>query len=145
MPQTKKPSVIGQYIIDLLQDKWNDIPLADKDDVYYGEQSRYPRTPAIAVVVGAATRTLTQTGMQATIEFPVVILVMHSPIQNIEKTAKENTEQAERVIDILDVDKTLGGLVVHGMVETIEPGQTMRGELLAATRLSWNGFSKLHI
>lgn len=145
MPQTKHPSIVTQYIIDLLKNKWQEIPLAQQDDVYWGEQGRYPRTPTIAVVPGTIDRELTQTGMQATITFPISILVMHGPLQHIEKTAKEVTEQAENVADILDADKTLGGLIIHGIVEEMEPGQVMRGELLSATRLAWSGFSKIHI
>lgn len=144
---TKYPSVVWQALVDLLRTKWIDIPLNQPDDVYLGEQSRYPRTPAVAVVMTTTNRVLTQTGMQATISFNGYALVIHAPIQNVSFTNLEVAKQTENIVDILDGDKSLGGLLVHSFVVSSEIGVlgTGGGELMITTRLTWAGFSKLHV
>lgn len=146
MPQTKSLYVVGQALVSLLKKNWESMGLPSPDNVYYGEQQRYPSFPAIAVDPGAATRELTQTGMQATITFNVAIIVYYGQLVGARDAREASDKLAQAVVDILDQDKKLGDLVIHSLVGSIEPGYAaVAGAIVRATRLSWTGFSKLQI
>jgi hypothetical protein len=141
MPLTDKLAVVGQAIKDLLVDDWDGIGVATKADIYYGDQNRYPRTPAISVEMAPQDRELNQTGLQQRIYLRAYIMAIHSPIAEAEKRWKETDEFADKVVAQLHSDRTLGGIVIHSNVTGVEPGAIRRGGMLAVHRISWEALS----
>lgn len=146
MPLSDKISVITQAYVDLLRSKWEELGLAGPEDVYYGDQARYPRTPSIAVFNSSLERQLSQTGMQARVSVSTWIMIFHMPLKDASAAQKETDEYAEKVEQILHSDRKLGGLLIHSHVARNEPGAAERGgTLLRATRLSVSGLSQTRI
>ena len=137
---------ITEALCELMRDNWSQLGLTGREDVYYGDQPRYPRTPSIAVDSGPTTKSLNQIGMHAEETYLRYILIFHSPIQSLQMTEQEIDQHAETVADLLEQNRSLGGLVIHSHVTAIEPGLTERGgTLLKTTRLTWTGISKTRI
>jgi hypothetical protein len=145
MTLTSKISEVNQALVDLLKESWNEIGANGPDDIYYGDQAKYPRFPSFAIEVGDRANTLYQTGLQTEVEFRAFIMIFHAPIANISSTKKERDELSESVEDIVHTDRRLGGLVVHGHITRIEPGIADRGGLMHTTRLTWEGQSRARI
>ncbi|MHA2047127.1 MAG: hypothetical protein ACW99G_20235 [Candidatus Thorarchaeota archaeon] len=141
MPLTDKPSVVNQALVDLLVKDWEGIGCELKSDIYYGDQSRYPRFPSISVEAAPTERVLNQTGLQQRILFTSSIMAYYGPIVNAEERWKESDELAERVIAQLHTDRRLGGLIIHGHPTNSEPGFVNRGGLLTVHRITWEGIS----
>lgn len=147
MALTKNMSEVVQALVDLTRANWEAIELPGPECVYYGQQVQYTKTPSVSYIGGTTTRELTQTGMQATITFPVSIIIYHAQLKDVmEVGGKVLDELAEKLVGVLDTDKTLGGLIVHGLVVRSEPGYASQARsIYRASRLSWSGFSKVHI
>lgn len=138
---TDKSAVVGQALKELLIADWDGIGVATKSDVYYGDQSKYPRTPAVSVEMAPQDRQLNQTGLQQRIVLRAYIMAIHSPLAAAEKRWEETDEFADRIVTQLHTNRTLGGLVINGYVTGIEPGALRRGGMLAVHRISWEALS----
>jgi hypothetical protein len=139
---TDRNSVVTQAIVDLLKNNWEVIGCPGPDDIYYGDQSRYPRTPSIAVEPTTQPRELNQTGLQQRIQFSIYIFVYHGPVKRTEVRKKEIDEIAERTVGVLHTDRRLNGLVIHGHPTSVEPGFVSRGGTLQEVhRILWEGIS----
>lgn len=135
-------SVLSTYIHGLVEDEKASLSL---EDVWYGDQQLIPRTPAVTIEPGRVDTTLNNTGMQATHEFEVELLVYHSELLEVNTTRLECIQLGESIRDLLNSDKQMDGHVVHGHVSRFEPGYATRQVLLQAVRLTWNGMSKTRI
>ena len=136
-------SVIVQYIVDKFEA--NKTALGVKD-VFYGDQNRIPNIPSITVEGGDKDRSYTQTGLQTVVNLPVFIYIYHSGIRDLQITKKACDELAEAVEALLHTDVNLGGLVVNGLVTSMEPGFANRGkEIFVVHRLTWQGIAKVRI
>ena len=145
MPLTKDPSVVIQALVDLLRTNWETIETPSETDIYYGDQNRYPRFPSLSVVNIGTDRPLYQTGLQMQVEFQAYVLVYHAIIGSESDLKKKCDERSEIVVGVIESDRKLGGLVVHGHVTRMEPGVASRGDLLTATRLTWEGQSRAQV
>src|SRR3990172_8212185 len=104
---TDRNSVVTRALVDLLVGDWDGIGVATKEDVYYGDQDRYPRFPAISVESGSQSRELNQTGLQQRIGFTMFCLVYHGPIASISRNREETDAIAEGVVTRLQTDRRL--------------------------------------
>lgn len=147
MPYTDKVSDVAQAIVDLLKDNWDDLGLNDPEDVFYGNEARIGRFPAIAVDPSPGLNAeLTGTMMQATNTFEITILVYEGALKNQEVKRKDCDQRAEAIRAKLLSNKQLGGLVAHGHVLTIEPGfSNLQAQLVVASRMGWQGISKTQL
>lgn len=145
-PYTDKPSQVVQYMVDYLRDNWENINLNSPDDVYYGDQFRYPRWPSIAVQTANMRRSLNAVGSHTNNDFQLYILIFHGPLQNEQITERESMEYAETVMDLLHADRSLGGQMVHSYITVAEPGVAERGgAAVRTTRLTWEGLTKTRL
>lgn len=145
MPQTDRIEVVTQAIVDLLKANNASLQNVLDGDIYYGDQQKYPRTPAIGVESGSLIRELDGRGGKGVTlnTFQVFCLCYISKVQSVQVSRKEADDFAGDVADVLHSDITLGGLVIHGYVTRIEPGFSIRGgELMRAARVTWQGISK---
>jgi len=113
------------------------------EDVWYDITGLVPRTPAILIEPDTKTRELTNTGFQTLNTFSVAVIIIHSRMASNSITNAECLKLAEDVESYIHTDRTLGGILIHSYVISIEQGSvTQQKVLLRATRLVWNGISK---
>ena len=142
MPLTDANSVVTQALVDLLIGDWSTIGVPTKKDIYYGDQTLYPRFPSLAVESSPQERELYQTGLQQRISFTMSILAFHGGLKGVSERRKDTDEFAERVLTRLHTDRTLGGLIINGTATSVEPGFVARGGSLLVTHLiTWEGIS----
>jgi hypothetical protein len=140
--QTDKPTVVSQYIYDILSDNAAMRTLG-LEDVWDGEQNLIPRIPAISIVVGSYSRELTGVPFRTDNVFTIFLMMYHAKIQDIQLNQRECNARAEAVMDFLHTDKTMGGNVIHGYVVAMEPGYLAVGRSMTyVTRLTWTGLTK---
>lgn len=143
---TDRTSVVTQALVDLIRTKYHQMGMSSEDDVYYGDQSRYPRFPSVAVEPGPQERTLKATGLQQRVSFDLSIFVYHGPLVSQSYNAKQTDALAETLIDIVHSDRQLGGYLIHSHITAIEPGAVRRGgALLVVHRLTWSGMSQANM
>lgn len=139
MPLSDQPSVVNQFIVDLLKGE----PLLQLEDVFFGDQQLIPKTPSVAVEPGPMARELTGLPFRTDNTFTVFLIIYHSKVQGSQITRKECLEYAEAIMALLHTNKTMGDNVIHGYVTSIDPGYATRGgTLMMSTRLTWSGLSK---
>lgn len=115
----------------------------DERDVYYGDERNIPRTPTATVGGVRKRRELVATGHQTLNTFEVVVTIFHAKYASQQVNREECDAFAEGIEAFLHDDRRLDGNLVHSFVEQIEPGYMTRdNELMAATRLTWAGFSQ---
>jgi hypothetical protein len=135
-------AAIVQAVVDLLKAETS----LGLKAVYYGDQGGIPETPSAAVELGDKTRAYTQTGLQTTALIEVHVVIYHGQVTDVQVIKKELDEYAQVVEDLLHEDNTLGGLVISGLVTTVEPGVVVvaRSQFYAH-RLVWQGLIKERI
>lgn len=135
-------SAITQAVVDLLS---ADTSLG-LSKVYYGETAGIPLVPSATVEVGTSERQYTQTGLQTTRTVPIIIVIYHGLVADSQIIKKELDDFAQAVENKLHLDSTLGGLVINGLVTSIEPGAATVGQAqYYAHRLIWEGLVKERI
>lgn len=76
-------------------------------------------------------------------DYRLIILFHHCRFQSMEMNFRQCMERAELVVDKIHEDKTLGGLVINGMVTQQQTGVTgFRQTLLMSTRITWEGMTR---
>jgi hypothetical protein len=137
---TAYPSVVAQDIVDLIEANKGAL---DVQDVYYGDQKLIPRTPTVCVEPGPLKRDLNHTGFATDNDFTIFLLIYHDRIQDEQVTRKECMEFSEQVMDLLHLNKQMGGHVVSGWVVGIDPGFAVRNKTFyKVSRVTWHGISK---
>lgn len=145
MPLTDRTSVIHQAHFDLVEANKVGLGIAD---VWYGDQARIPRTPAICVEAGAMDREPAGVTGKGNTEntFRIYHLIYVGRVQDVQVNVKQAQELSEALMDLLHVDMRLGGLVLYGYVRTIEPGFVRKADaMLKVQRLLWQGMNKTRI
>jgi hypothetical protein len=133
------------YLQDLLET--NKVALGVRD-VFYGDQVRIPYSPAICVETGRKERALNGAPRRTEITLNVHLLVYHAPIEDGQVTRLQNDllDEAIETLIHLEDNRTLGGLVVHGMVVAIEPGyQIKAGSTYRASRIDYQATSQVQL
>lgn len=139
---TDRFSPVIEYIFDKLKENQVSLQL---QDVYYGDQNMIPRTPAACVDPGNFTKELSGIGGKGRTDnsTTVYIMVYIARVSDMQAARKEINELSEKIMDVLHEDVTLGGLVVHGLVTSIEPGYATRGQVtMRAARITWQGLTR---
>jgi hypothetical protein len=110
-------------------------------DVYYGDQQRIPRTPAVCVEPGGKTRELNGLPRRTAIRLTVYLIIYHYQLTGPEAIRENNDELAEDIEDFLHLDAQfrVGGdmTVISSLVTAVESGyQQNRNSLFRASRLT---------
>lgn len=116
-------------------------------DVWYGDQDRIPRTPALCVEPSDKARDLEGVPNMTRNEFEVFLLIYHNKAQDNQDTRLEVDQIAEQVEDFLHTDLQLvvagNPLIIHGYVTRIESGmQYKQGTLYRAARITYYARNK---
>ena len=140
-PLTKKSSEASKYIQNLLAGDAS-VRAFGVQDVFYGDQVKLQRTPAIAVHPGTMARRLYEASLRTENTFPIFILCYYGKIQDIQTNELASDQLAETVVDVLHANFQLGGLIVNGHASLIDPGVAVRsGAMLRTTRITFDCMS----
>lgn len=119
--------VVTNYLFELLNGS-KDTFTSSVQDVYYGDQERFPRTPAITVASDHKTRELSGLPRRVTNNFNVFVNVFFSNVRDVELNHRAADQLAEEVEAKIHEDITLGGIVIDSMVVSNEAGFLNRKE-----------------
>jgi hypothetical protein len=131
---------VTDYIYDLLTANKTGLGV---QDVWYGDQKKLPKTPALCVEPGTKERQLVGAPRQAQVILKVYVIAYSTSVRDEQVNRLEADEIAEGVENLLHSDAQMGGLVVHSMVTAFESGYVVRGAgLVRACRVTFSMLSK---
>lgn len=119
-------------------------------DVFFGDQTKIPRTPAVCIEPGGKTRELNGIPRRTYVTLTVYLILYHYRIDGIESIREDNdflTEQLEAVLHV-DAQMKAGGeaTVIDSMVRDIESGfQQKANSLFRASRLTFEAHSQMQL
>ena len=146
-PYSADPTVIAQLCLDKIEAAMAtfDLPV---QDVFFGDQDRLPRTPAVCIEPSTKSRTLAGAPNMTLNEFEIFFLVYHLAVQGNQITRKEVDHLAYQIEFLFHQDLQLknGGAtpnLIHGYVRSHESGYVYKGNTLYRTaRLTYIGTNK---
>lgn len=132
---------VGEALFNYYEENKSQLGL---EDVWYGDQSLYPRVPCLAIEPLTVDRVLAGTGIggQTDNRFTVYIYIYHGTLIEVQESRKTCDRLASDVEEATHKNLQLNGIIVHGYITKYESGQADRGSLLGVTRLTWEGISK---
>jgi hypothetical protein len=137
-------TLVTQAVKDKIIDQIALLDDIQPSDVYWPDQLKIPRTPAICIDSGDYVREMAGSlGPKGRTENRFVIFLMCylCKVADVQLTQQSVEDFAEQVMDILHQDVTMGGTVIHGFVTRIEPGYANRNSVMFRTaRITWEGF-----
>lgn len=146
MPLTDKTTVLAQYIQSLINTNKAALGL---DDVLYGEHENIPKAKTAVVNSGTKTREIAGAAMPGGMSLnrmTVIITVYNSTVgaEGVQRLAVD--QLAEAIEALLHTDTTMGGLLIHGFCETMDPGIKFNtGSMFRVTQITFIGQSKTRI
>lgn len=120
-------------------------------DIFYGDQDKIPRTPAICIEPGTKRRTWPPLPtLQSQNDFEIHFLIYHV---RMDASTQEAKMQADLLGDLIEEyinishtrlkDADDNDLLIHGHVVESDPGYINRGtSRWHATNITWRGLSK---
>jgi hypothetical protein len=109
-------------------------------DVFYGDQNKVPRSPAVCVEPNDKGRDLVGAPRYTETILSVYVIIYHAVVQDEQVTRKQADLFAEAVEDLIHLDPQLGGLVIHCMVTSSQSGYAVKARsLFRATRMIVEG------
>lgn len=146
MSHTDRTTVIATYIKNLINT--NKVALG-VDTVLYGDHNNIPGGITVTVMAGMKTRQLqgvANPGARTRNRMIVLVTVYCNKTGDEETLSLETDQVAEAVEHLLHQDTTLGDNVIHGFVETWDPGYRFKtGSMFRATQLTHISQSKLNL
>jgi hypothetical protein len=138
---THSISVMTQALVNVLEEHQQEIGLKR---VYYGDQSMVPDFPSVGVETAPLDRLWDKSSTHKfEINLRCDLYLYVGRVQSSELTKQEVDALTQRVEDAVHIDFTVGGLVIFGYIERIEPGVSMKSDVMVqTTRLSWVGLSR---
>lgn len=97
-------------------------------DIWYGEQTKIPRTPAVEVITGQKVRNPAGAPRRVENLFECFVLVQAGQVQDAQLNLRLAEQLAESIETILHTDPTLGGIVFNNTVVRIESGVSTRSK-----------------
>jgi|SRR3954464_3667605 len=93
-------------------------------DTFYGNQVKFPRTPAVVVEPDTKTAELRNAPRGVENVFRVEVMIVHMQVQDNQTNRREADALSNAVEDLFNANanKNLGGLVVHQFVVRVQSG-----------------------
>lgn len=138
MPLTHKISEVALYLQTMIEN--SDLV----DSVYYGDQDRLDGGNTVCVEPDTKSNSLANSSSARgiNIEFVVQIFVYTTKLQSVLTQRLENDQLAEALEDLIHADKSFGGILTHGYIETIASGYSRKADTIARTsRIEYHGIS----
>lgn len=141
-PLTDSAEVIANYIYQMLLNPTNMTALG-VNDVWYGDQSLLPRTPALCVNPGTKKREFQGATFRTLNTIETYVLVYFGVIQDIQLNLHAATTLADAIETLVHSDLKLGGNVTAVLCTQNEPGMINKaGVWMMGARLTFESMSK---
>lgn len=115
-------------------------------DIFFGDQERIPRTPAVCVEPGEKRREYNGAPRRTQVDLTVYLIVYHYRIKDTQSIREENDLLAEAIETLIHTDCRLGGYVVNSLVTSVESGYQVKGNsLFRASRLTVEARSQVQL
>ena len=137
MSNTDRTTIVATYIKNLIN---TNKAALNVDNVLYGDHNLIPGGITVTVMSGMKNRVLQRVAFPGagTRNRMIVLVTVYCNETGDEQTLSLKTDQiAEAVEHLLHQDTTLGGNVIHGFVETWDPGYRFKtGSMFRATQMT---------
>lgn len=146
MSLTDRTTVLATYIQGLINT--NKVTLGI-DEVLYGDHENLAKATIAVVNSGSKDRRISgvaMSGGMTTNMMRVLITLYNSKVgpEAVERLRVDDL--AEDVEALLHADTTMGGLIIHGFVETMDPGYRFKsGSMFRVTQMIFVGQSKTRL
>lgn len=144
MPElTDSLLTVSKYIETMLTTNQGPLGL---QDVFFGDQTRIPRTPAACVEPGDKNRTLNGIPRRTQVDFTIYIILYLYRVKDAEAVREESDLVAEAIETLIHTDARLGGHVIDSIVTSVESGYQQKGNsLFRASRLTIGARSQVQL
>ena len=146
MAHTDRSTVLAQYIFNLITTNKVSLSL---DSVLYGEQNEITPGKTVVVTTGRKDRSLARVAFPGagTLNRMIVIVTVYNNTVGDEASKSLETDLiAEAVEHLLHQNTTMGGNIIHGFVETWDPGVKFRStSMFRATQMMFVGQTKTNL
>lgn len=106
--------------------------------VYLGDQQKIATTPAVAVEASTKVGSLKSAARVVEYEIRIFVIVYSSLISSNQTNQGVADKFIEQIEDFLNADSNMGGLIIHGFVESIESGYSTKTNSIArASRMTY--------
>jgi hypothetical protein len=137
-----KLTVLCDYVFDRLTANKVDIGTGI-EDVFYGDQTMIPRTPALCLEPDGKKRELQGVPRRTENMYTMYIILYVSKVDDTQANARDALVLAEAVEDFLHADPTLDDRVIHSFCTEVEPGyRTRQGTRYRACRITFQAINK---
>jgi hypothetical protein len=136
---------ISRALVDLLKVEQADLGL---QDVWYGDQAKIPRSPAICVESATKSRSVVGAPRRTQVIFQCFLIVYHARVDDVQIVREEVDMFAEDIEAVIHRSEnvTLGGLVTHGMITSSEFGYANKGGTLwQGVRMTYEAQSTVNL
>lgn len=146
-PNTDKTSDLAVYIFDLLTAERYDLGL---EQVFYGNHNMIPKNNTAIVIPGRKTRNLrgvSAPGGRVQNLLTVLIDIMTQDPLSGENDGRLATDKLAEVVETrIHQDTTMGGLIIHGFIDTWDPGETFINQsMFRVVRMTFTGESRTYL
>jgi hypothetical protein len=112
-------------------------------NVWFGDQEKFPAIPCIVVEPSGAPVTLHPAQYYGENDFTIYIFIYHAQIQDNQLTRMQVGQIADKVRTFVNLDPQQSGLVIHGFVSATDSGFVYRsGTAYRTVRLTYTAKSK---
>lgn len=116
---TDRLDLIAEKVYDLLTEQKDAMEIAD---IWFGEQSKIPRTPAVCVIPDGKRREPAGPPRRSKNTFRIHLDVYFFKVQAVEQNDRALVTLTDNIETVLHADMTLGGLVFGSMVQGVDSG-----------------------
>jgi hypothetical protein len=139
-PLTRSEEVVATAIMSAIQVGASALQV---QDVFYGDQTQLPRTPAVCVAPGTKKRDWSGATLRTENRFETYVYVYYGKIQDVQENTHAAQTLADAIEDLIMQDIRLGGIVIWTLCTQNEPGMINKmGSLMVGNRLTFESMSK---
>jgi hypothetical protein len=114
--------------------------------VYYGDQERIAKSPALCIEPDTKASELRAAGRQVMPNWTIYFLLYSADVKNAQWNRRESDRLAELLEAFLNADPQMGGLVVHCWVsESLSGYDRKMGSLMYTNRLTFRANSRFQL
>jgi|SRR5215469_1060307 len=143
MPLTASAETVATAIMNAIRTQMVALGV---QQVYYGDQTQLPQTPAVCVSPGNKTREFQGASLRTMNTFETYVFVYFGKVQDVQQNLHAAQTLADAIEPVVQADMTLGGLVIWTLCTQNEPGMINRmGGLMMGNRMTFQSVSKTQL
>lgn len=151
MTHTDRSTVLAKAIKATIEASKDELGI---DSIFYGDQNNLPKATTVTIEPGVKNRdlegvggVLTSGGNRSggrTLNVMQVLINVYSSQYGSESDQRLRVQElAEEIEHLLHQDTSVGGIIIHGFVETWDPGMVFKaGTMFRAVQMTFTGQTK---